>query len=401
MRDPWNGEILDTLPGLAGDIARLIDNKLDASRPHISIPAALSFVSALKAGRVECQEGTSPNLYCCVVAGSGTGKSRAQDVIRDLVVEANLESLLMGKPASDSGLLKALSTNPRQFLIWDEFGIALSELSKAAASHRALILSTLMELFSQAGKLFIGKEYSEQRRVDIASPFLSLFVASTPNRFFGALNQDFVEDGFLPRWLIFFPPAKLKPDKSAFEVPDDIAQRIVALDTPTVGGEGNIARILGVQKKFIPPVENQRMFQLDFKYQTERAKNEVQRIFWSRGFEQYLKLVMVLADGDAPTFEEGMFAFGMVKDIIASEIETCERSLYASERERTKERFRAMIEVGKTITLSQLTRKSWRLNLSKTERLALVDDLIDSGYWARKEEEGSGKKKQVLLEALE
>jgi hypothetical protein len=298
-------------------------------------------------------------------------------------------------------LLKALSDNSRRYLIWDEFGIALSELSKSQASYRALILSCLMDLFSASGKTYLGKEYASQQRVDIKEPFLSLLAASTPNRFFGALNTDFVEDGFLSRWLLFFAPEKLNTEKSSFEVPDDLVERIQALNTPAIGtGTGNISQVIGIRKKVIEPVSNQRVIQLGYKYKMEAAKNEIQRIFWSRAFEQYLKVVAVISDGDQPTYEEGAFAQIMVEDLINAEISICENSLYANERERTKEKFRALLKPGESATLSTITRKSYRMNLSKSERSALIEDLVEAGFWSRDLEPGTGHKKQAMLKCV-
>jgi len=393
-------QVLASLPGLAGKIARYVDMQLEDSAPHISIPAALSFISLLKAGKYEGNESIAPNLYCCVVAGSGTGKSQAQRAIQDLVLGCDLQKLMMGKPASDSGLLKALQDQNRRFLIWDEFGIALSELSRSQASYRALILSTLMDLFSASGKVFLGKEYASQERIDIKEPYLALFAASTPNRFFGALNQDFVEDGFLSRWLLFFQPEKAGQRKDFNIDYDDLVAEIITLDEAHFPRRGNLADIFSSGKKLIHPPSNQRFIKEIFKERSCSAKSEIQRIFWSRAYEQYIKLCIVLTDSDETPYSVSATAADLVTSLIESAISACENSLYANERERTKEKFRAILKPGESVPISTVTRRAYRLNLSRTERKALIDDLVESGFWAKTQQAGTGQKRITTLTAL-
>ena len=401
MKAPNGDPLLEVLPGLVGEIARYVDSTLENSCAQISIPAALSFVSALKSKRYEVPEKVAPNLYCCVVASSGTGKSQAQRAIQDLVLTCGMNKMLMGKPASDSGLLKSLQDEARRLLIWDEFGIALSELSKSNASYRALILSTLMDLFSSSGKVYLGKEYSSQARVDIKEPYLSIFGASTPNRFFGALNQDFVEDGFLSRWLLFFVPEETPKTRPAAPDANEIIERIIQIENAEKSEKGNLAKVFDTKRIMVKfDKGRKKLRKADFKAMLKSAKTEIQRIFWSRGYEQYLKVATVLCDDGNGNFEIDHFAAQIVQDLIKGAIEKCENCLYSSEREKTKEKFKALILPGQTATLSMITKRSYRLNLSRSERMALIDDLVDAGFWQKRQEEVDGRKKVTCFTAV-
>lgn len=394
-------KFLSTMPGLVGDIARHVDAQFEQSSPHISIPAALSFVSSIRAGRVECAEGISPNLYCCIVAPSGTGKSQAQQAIQNLAMESDLGPMLMGKPASDSGLLKALQDYNRRFLIWDEFGIALGELSKSQASYRALILSTLMDLFSAAGRTYLGKEYASQPRVDIKEPFLSILAASTPNRFFGALNEDFVCDGFLSRWLLFFEPER-RP-KKIITTEDrglPLAEKVREANKPTPPKRGNLAQVFGAERRFIEPASNQPLVKESYREKARASSTEIQRIFWSRAFEQYTKLTLCVTDNSAVQYSDSLYAAELVDELIEAAIKRCENLLYASEREKTKEKFRAALRPGEVLPLAVLTRRTYRLNLSRSERTALIEDLIESGIWIKQAiDAGTGQRRLTCFSA--
>jgi len=130
------------------------------------------------------------------------------------------------------------------------------------------------------------------------------------------------------------------------------------------------------------------------------AKTEIQRIFWSRAYEQYLKVATVICDDGNGTFEVDHMAAQIVEDLIKGAIEKCENCLYSSEREKTKEKFKALIAPGQTATLSMITKRSYRLNLSRSERIALIDDLVDAGFWQKQQQEVDGRKKVTCFTAV-
>lgn len=391
-------------PGLVGEIARFVDAKFSFTQPAIALASAFAFVGSLKSQRFHC-DSVQPNLYCLAVATSGSGKSQAQSAIEMLSDKVKIRNLIMGKPASDAGLLNALRDTPRQLLIWDEFGLALSELSKAQASYRVLILSTIMDLFSKAGTVFRGKQYANQERIDIHNPFLSILAASTPNRFFSSLNDNFVEDGFLPRWLIFFSnnddKVKIrKPDRSAPSVA--LLKAIYDLEhiqKKTSGGN--------LQKGIEPQCQNirfemeqvWRQTEMDYQFKLRDAKTDIEKVFRARSFEQYSKLCIALADEQGFVNDQAqIFASDLLDHLTSEALRKCRELLGQTEKQKVKDKFRDLIQPGEAITQKVLSARAWRLNLSRPEKLQLIDELLEGETWRKDFQfiEGSQKKSCVF-----
>lgn len=373
--------MLPRFPGLVGDVARYVNSKLETPNSSIALATALSFVAALKCGRVEC-DGINPNLYCCVIAPSGSGKTQAQNAIQGLIAHCDLQHLLMGKPASDSGLLAALSEDSRRYLIWDEFGIALSELANSKSSYRALILSTLMDLYSTAGIKYLGKQYSERSRVDIESPYLSILAGSTPNRFFGSLNEDFVCDGFLARWLVFHCPEE-PPSEPSEVFQTRIYETIERFEKwPTQQG-GDLS-FLKLSKKVYSIDRAQKCSAKEhFKLLVKNSSTELERVFWARGYEQFMKLLLIISDNEL-TDENYTYAHALTHTIIGNCIKICRDNLGTNQQQRSLgEKVRNLIKPGGEITMSALSKLCYDLGIKRFERDQLIESLLESGEWTK------------------
>ena len=111
----------------------------------------------------------------------------------------------MGQPASDVGLLHALSDEPRKLLIWDEFGIALRSIRQQKQAMKTRILATIMDLYSASKRKYRAKNMQDQRKrkgIDIDKPNAFTFGSFHACKIFDSLSRIFVEDGFLPRIFI-------------------------------------------------------------------------------------------------------------------------------------------------------------------------------------------------------
>lgn len=399
-------DFLAMCPGLAGDVARAVDDSLTFSQPAISLAAGLSFASVLMSGRVVSVEGIEPNLYTFSIAPSGSGKSQAMKAIEKLMHASNLSALILGEPASDAGLLKALAEAPRRLLLWDEFGIALSELSKTSASHRALILATAMNLFSRAGGVYYGRQYAQQARIDIKNPYLNIFAVSTPNRFFSALDEQFVHDGFLSRWLVFHPDYKLEErldsfPQRAFDPSPFLSEIAVWEEWHPSKSSGNLSAI--IEKEKIPIKFNLHKSGCDvfaksvYQQRMIKAQTDFEKVFWSRAYEQYIKVCMLTS---SPTGEfDRFFAENLVTYLIRAQIEVCRDNLgVKSKFQQAKDKILHLIPTGGSITRSNLTRATERMDLKKHERNSIIEDLLESGRWILQREsvDGSSRKSDVF-----
>lgn len=368
-------------PGLLGKVARYVNSRLKYQNANIAIGAALSFVSCLKSGRVSCQ-GIEPNIYCCVIAPSGTGKTQAHRAIESIIDESGLFHLIMGEPASDAGLIKALSDQPRRLLLWDELGIALSELSRASASHRALILSTIMKLFSASGTAYTGKQYAERERADVKTPFLSIFGASTPHRFFGSLNEDFVTDGFLSRWIILFAEVSNVLSTNQESIPADECRTFEEWESKEGDINSAFQQKEKIEIKISPFLVN--FIEDTFQQSSAQSKSELERVFWSRASENCYKILCCLCDSLEASEQEAMQAIALAQSFVQIAIEKCREGLGTDHKQRAiTEKVRAMVPAGQKIPLSIISKKCNHLGIRRNDRNQIIETLLESGEWAQ------------------
>ncbi len=378
-------DFLSGCPGLCGTLARTINSANKYDQPGAALAAALSFCGMLKCGRIVSDTGIEPNLYTCIIADSGTGKSQAQKALTDIIEVSELTELLLGKPASDAGLLKALSGSSRRLLIWDEFGIALQELSQSKTGYRAMILSLIMDLFSAAGKTYIGKEYATQERVDLRSPYLNIFAASTPNRFFGSLDDSFVDDGFLSRWLVFFAD-EIRKNKQ--QIPASVSMEtknaIDYFQNWERKEDGNLSKAIGEVKKKQITIQSPQLYKnalRDFDSRCETAKSSLERVFWSRSAELFTKVCMAVCETIHVSADDVFFAADLVNFCIATQVEQCNARLGENEHIRAKNKVYELIKPGERLTTKEVNNRMRRLRLSELEKRTLVNSLVDSDVW--------------------
>jgi hypothetical protein len=383
-------ELLFEMPNLAGDIARYIYGTLQYDQPALAIGAALSFVGFLKSKRYRNKFNISTNVYACAIADSGTGKSQCQEAIQNLAVKAGLAEYLMGKPKSDSGLLSALSSNyeARQFLVWDEFGIALGALSKSQNSFQAMILSTIMEIFSAGNRLYIGDQYSArtgQKRIDIDRPQLSIFAASTPNRFFGALSEEFVFDGLLSRWLLCFGnPAAHGKTPEMGKISSRLLEEVSEVQKGKIRESGGDIEILTTPKEEEVRFDARATLLIDnfvdvAKYKVTDSKSSIERIFNTRRFEHTVKIATICANEDLCKGRDLEYALHLSDFLISGAISSCAASLFDTQLDRAfsklKERILAAVRVGDVVSKSVLGQK---FPANPTLRAEVLRELVDT-----------------------
>lgn len=391
-------DFLESAPGLVGDVARHVYACLEYDEPGIALAAALAFVGALKSQRICNEFKIPPCIYSAIIADSGIGKSQAQSAIKEIIKEAGLSTLLMGRPASDVGLISALESESRRLLIWDEFGIALGSLSKSKASHEALILSTIMDLFSSAGKQFVGKEYSKnsnRQRIDIKEPYLSIFAASTPNRFFDSLSKDFVFDGFLPRWLLFFSTNNKEKflhirdyvlEYEVPSIPQSIIKQVRAIDKgkPKTSG-GDVEKILFPEKIKVSfdssSLKALKLLKKSCKMNYLDNTGTIKGIFYSRIFEYVVRISTLLEEEGFVSNASVLWAEELVTKLALEAIVKCDISLFDNSVQKQgdsiREKILLEIPARGMISKSELTRKTFRC-APAFQRNSVLQDLIES-----------------------
>lgn len=391
---------VEHMPGVAGDVARYIDSQMKVCSPQFSIPTALALVATIKAKSWKSDFCRSPCVYVCSIDEAGKGKTTAQEIANDLLVDSGNEDLIIGIPGTHQALSAALMRGATRLMVWDEFGLAISELSRSRESNRAGILSLIMRIFSANGsRKFIGTEYKTEDRADIENPNLTLLGGSTPSRFFSSLSQDFVEDGFLPRVLLFTPPEKReRPAESKYDR-DGILEILSGISRERCETAGQVweSIVRGGARLQTAAKDRLIVISADYDFLVEAAHLPMERIFWRRGFEQFSKILSIVSDGAEVTLDEIDYARTLTDTIIKNAIAICKTNLFSSQKEKVKEKFASCIKSGESLTTQQITRRTWRLDLSRSERAALVADLVESGTWIEhRHEPATGERRRAF-----
>lgn len=397
-------KLLTSAPGLFGHAARLIDASLPCSDGALSIPAALSLFSTLKCGRVVSKTGIHPNIYTCVIANSGSGKTQAQNIVNKILVDSGLFGLRCGVPTSDSGLCKRLGENNRQLILWDEFGAELESLAMSKTGFERRILKCMMELYSVAGLVYTGKQYATQDRIDVVEPFLNTFAATTGIRFYGSLNDKFLHDGFLSRWILFFPEAQNgRRDALRFSLTPELKEYIGILEKwvpKTIGDIGSILKKEIVELRFASQeakslhIETQREFtrRLD-----KSLDGSMERVFWARALENYVKALIIVTDKEIASYESVLWAGELIESSIKIAIQKCVQFVRPSDKEAIKDRILNLIAPGERISKKDLTLKTYRFNFAGYERSDLIESLIEAELWREdKIQMGDSRKKTTF-----
>lgn len=399
---PFPTELL-TPPGLLGDYMRYTVSTARMRQPILAIANGLALLAAVIGRTARTETDLRVNLYTLGIAPSASGKDHSRKVAKKLLTAAGLANRLGGENlASDAGLLDAMYRNPVNLFQIDEFGRILKTLVKSDKSHLFNIPTLLMQLYSSADGLFLGKEYATQERRDIEQPCACLYGTTVPLHFFAALTHDESEDGFLGRMLIFMGDEEPEEQATTLrDVPPELVESFVALANRPI----NIEPRGNIDEKLIP---RPRIYPLDAGAQgqfaalntwvmTHRARHRSQRIaaIWGRSWEMAAKVALILAasrrDGPAVILEaEARYAIALVR--WCAECMAACIALYVAENETesTNKRVERLIrEAGAEGTTLAALHNRTRF-LKKRERTEVLDDLVESGLVFRQSAPAQG-----------
>lgn len=310
----------------------------------------------------------------------------------------------MGQPGSDSGLLKRLQKHPRQLLLWDEFGLALAEISKSSNSYRVAIIKVVMDLFSAAGSIYIGKELKGEDRVDLYKPQLSIGAASTPDMFFDTLTEDFINRGFVPRLLVFEESRNFvfKEPVESKEIPAGLIAKIRAVEAGTLKSSGG-----NLEMGIAQDVKELKLHKSYFKIIKQNAQqrlidsqSEVECAFWARANEHAVKLCLLFAgeEGECQAVDS-MYAWELVEHLTLNLIRHCQEGICENQNEKQSisraRKFKNLILPNETLSQSQLTRRASSRGFGKVERRSRTEDLIEAGEWVHKVIENPGSLRRI------
>jgi len=219
-------------PGLVGRLSQYITESAPRPVKEVGIVAALSMSAGIM-GRQFNVSGTGLNLYCILLAKTGTGKEGGASGIERLLHEVrqkvpSVEVFLgPGTFASGQAIIRALDEKPSFFSVLGEFGLTLQMMSDPrAGSHLVVMRRVLLDLYGKSGKTSVlySTAYSDKEKNTkmLTAPAMTMFGESTPDSFYAGLSESQIADGLIPRFLIMeYHGSRTARNDMAFASPDE------------------------------------------------------------------------------------------------------------------------------------------------------------------------------------
>lgn len=397
--------------GVIGDLVRLCVDTAISPQPELALAAALCCVGAVAGRKYRTRTNLRTNLYVIGIADSGGGKDHARQIIKLALYEAGLKDYLGGeKIASGSALLSAVSSHPCKLFLLDEFGKFVKSVASAkASSHREEIWTNLTELYTSAGSIYLGSEYSDQKlrpRVDIEQPCCVVYGVTVPGAFWDALQTGALTDGSVARFLIV-KTSDDYPDRAEQSEPIAISDRIIAgLQAVAAGYAGREAGNLppmaeNKPEPYIVPTtpEADILLRRLLSEQTDwlrSRRNTNDTAIIARYAENAAKVALIRAISDCPsdpiiTAEIVAWSTKLVRHCVDTLLREAGRHVADNEQSANVKRVAEIIRSAGAagIGSSDLTNRT--PNLDKSVRGKIVADLVEGGKVDPRREATAGR----------
>lgn len=214
MNLPEVKKVIALPPGLLGEIAKFIYYAAPRPVPEIALAGAIGLMAGIT-GRAYNISGTGLNQYVMLIANTGSGKEAMALGIDKLMntikmqVPTSKDFIGPSEIASGQALVKHLGkrTVPCFLSILGEFGLRLQSMSNPNANSAEISLKrVLLDLYNKSGH---GQHMQSSIYADadkntsaVESPCFTILGESTPERFYGVLNEDMISEGLLPRFTL-------------------------------------------------------------------------------------------------------------------------------------------------------------------------------------------------------
>jgi hypothetical protein len=305
-------------PGLPGKFAEYVNRTSLMPQPILALGGAIAAAGSLMGRKVRSDTNLRTNFYIIGLAPSGSGKDHARTVIKRLFHDTGIGNLELGVPASSAGLISGLRDRGegRGLILWDEFGRVLKQISGwKSGSHEKDIVTALMELFSSAQSVYLGKSYANHDNKNplkpIDQPCLSIYATSVPVHFYEALSGGEAIDGFLARWLIFeskdYTMEEDERDDSYAQAPQamiDLCKYWKEQPFNTEESTGNLSGVVKTTPRLVKCSAAALSYLKDFASEMRKLAmaselgGDVTGPIWSRAGEHARRLALVAHEGD-------------------------------------------------------------------------------------------------------
>lgn len=311
--------IPDELLKMSGLVNAITDYTLEVeahTSRALAFAGALSLVSALVGRNVTDANRTRTNLYTLAIAETGGGKEAPRRTNKNLLAPLGKTSMLADNVGSGQGIEDALMREKVLLLQMDEFDGVLKQAKGAGDSAKAgqKLQDYLLQFYSSSASTFSTRllangNNDNNAHQTIDQPSLSILGCSTPEAFYGSLDQSMLSKGLLNRMLIFNgPPTKrnkgIRPyigeQSVSHEFPREITEQITALLSINPQPDGDLIIATQHKPRFVPHsmsgwarAEEYRLQFADIMDKANEENNSVVRESYVRAVENMNKIALI------------------------------------------------------------------------------------------------------------
>ena len=294
--------------GLMGEIAQFVYAASPRPVPEIALAASIGLMAGL-VGRAYNVSGAGLNCYTILVAKTGLGKESMSSGINKIMnaiqlqVPTSVDIIGPSEIASGQALIKHLAKHPTCLSILGEFGLRMQQMSADHAnSSEKQLKKMLLDLYNKSGHGNVVRPsvYADPDKNTIAidAPSYSILAESTPMHFYGALSEEMIMEGLLPRFFIIeYQGQRVASnyDHNNVHPPMWLTDKIATLaaHAETISHHKKV-----IDVKISPEAEAMhKEFDRFCDAQINNSNNDVLRELWNRGHIKALKLSALVAVG--------------------------------------------------------------------------------------------------------
>lgn len=299
-------------PGLIGEIANFIYAQSFLPLKETALTGALALMSGI-VGRAYNVSGTGLNLYYLLLAETGRGKeamAKGMDSLFGAVCDVmpTIQDFRgPGEISSPQALIRHMDAGHTSFVSTvGEFGLFFKQMTMPNAPTNLVGLRRLLlDLYNKSGKGQMIKPTITADKAKntkaILSPAISVLGESTPIKFYEALSEDMIAEGWLPRWLIIeYRGDRSEPNwhHSTVKPPQGLVDKIASLccNVATINSQNNVIDI-----GFTAEGNKAQLAYYYFCHnQINSSTASVRTELWNRAHFKVLKLSALVAVGINP-----------------------------------------------------------------------------------------------------
>lgn len=295
-------------PGLLGELAQFIYQAAPRPIPEIALAAAIGLMAGI-IGRAYNVSATGLNQYVLLIANTGSGKEAAAYGIDKLMntirmqVPTSVNFIGPAEIASGQALVKQINRTPCFVSILGEFGLRLQSMSNPNGNGAEISLRRiLLDLYNKSGhgQIFRPSIYADKdKNIEATqSPAFSILGESTPERFYGVLNEDMIAEGLLPRFMLIEyngPVPNLSKHFTQVQPPFTLIEKFASL-VANCEVIMHAKKVINVELN----VEAEKLsdqFERHCTAQLNKTNKEVTRQLWNRAHIKALKIAATIAVG--------------------------------------------------------------------------------------------------------